>query len=114
MKLEINLSQFPFDTRSLRHDKGDIKSLGHGGFRVTCSDLIYTVRNQVLTIEKIERKYYHLKEGEIIQEGDEVEISSKWNDPPKWVKASERTIGTPAPDPRFISHRKYRRLINKN
>lgn len=55
-------------------------------------------------------KYYYLKEGEIIQEGDEVEMSAKWNDPPKWVPAAN-TVGQKAPDPAYISHRKYRRLI---
>jgi len=54
--------------------------------------------------------YYYLKEGEIVQEGDECEVSANWNDPPKWVPAG-RTVGTPAPDPSYISHRKYRRLI---
>lgn len=58
----------------------------------------------------MEKKYYILKKGEIIQEGDEVEISNKWNDPPKWVKAI--LIGSTAPDPQFIAHRKYRRIIN--
>ena len=57
-------------------------------------------------------EYYYLKKGEIVQQGDEVEMSAKWNDPPKWVKASENSIGTPAPDPQFMAHRVYRRLIN--
>jgi hypothetical protein len=55
-------------------------------------------------------KYYYLKEGEIVQEGDEVEISANWNDPPKWVPAV-RSVGSPAPDPSFPAHRKFRRLI---
>lgn len=49
--------------------------------------------------------YYYLKDGEIIQEGDECEVSANYNDPEKWVPAG-RTVGTRAPD-----HRKYRRLI---
>jgi len=57
-------------------------------------------------------KYYYLKKGEIIQQGDEVEMSAKYNDPPKWVDAAN-TIGTPAPDPQFMAHRVYRRLIEK-
>jgi len=57
----------------------------------------------------MEKEYYYLKEGEIIQEGDEVEVSAKWNDPPKWVPAGI-TVGQKAPDPAYISHRKYRRL----
>ena len=55
-------------------------------------------------------KYYHLKKGEIVQEGDEVEMSNSWNDPPKWVKAVN-SIGQPALDPQFPAHRKFRRLI---
>lgn len=55
--------------------------------------------------------YYYLKKGEIVQEGDEVEMSAKYNDPPNWVKASVHSIGTPAPDPQFMAHRVYRRLI---
>ena len=55
--------------------------------------------------------YYYLKKGEIVQEGDEVEMSAKYNDPAKWVKASKHSIGTPAPDPQFMAHRVYRRLI---
>lgn len=54
-------------------------------------------------------KYYYLKKGEEIKEGDEVEMSAEYNDPPKWVKAT--CIGQPAPDPQYIAHRKYRRLI---
>lgn len=57
----------------------------------------------------MENKYYHLKKGEIIQEGDEVEISSNCNDPVKWVLA--KSVGGAAPDPSFMAHRKYRRLI---
>lgn len=57
-----------------------------------------------------ENEYYYLKEGETIQEGDEVEMSAKWNDPPLWVPAAN-TVGQKAPDPAYISHRKYRRLI---
>ncbi len=57
-----------------------------------------------------EPKYYYLKKGEIIQEGDEVEMSNKYNDPAKWVKA-ENCIGEPAPDPQYMAHRIYRRLL---
>lgn len=60
---------------------------------------------------EVPAKYYYLKHGEIIQEGDEVEMSAKYNDPAKWVEASEHSIGTPAPDPQFMAHRVYRRLI---
>lgn len=56
-------------------------------------------------------KYYYLKKDEIVEDGDEVEMSAKYNDSAKWVKASEHSIGTPAPDPQFMAHRVYRRLI---
>ena len=54
-------------------------------------------------------KYYYLKKGEEIKEGDEVEVSNKWNDPAKWQKTIY--AGGLAPDPQFMAHRKYRRLI---
>lgn len=62
-------------------------------------------------VEKVNEneKYYYLKKGEIIQEGDEVEMSNKYNEDAKWVKA-EHCIGDPAPDPQFMAHRQYRRL----
>lgn len=55
--------------------------------------------------------YYYLKKGEIIQEGDECEMSAKYNDPAKWVPAGH-TVGQPAPDPKYMAHRIYRRLIH--
>ena len=55
-------------------------------------------------------EYRILEPGEIIQEGDEVDASSGWNDEARWVK-SEHCIGQPAPDWRFPSHRIYRRKI---
>lgn len=58
------------------------------------------------------KKYYYLKKGEIVQEGDEVEMSANYNDQAKWVKASVHSIGTPAPDPLFMAHRVFRRLIS--
>lgn len=57
--------------------------------------------------------YYYLKKDEIIQEGDEVEMSAKYNDDAKWQPAAH-TVGTPAPDPQFMAHRVYRRLIVDN
>lgn len=58
----------------------------------------------------IRAKYYLLKEGEIIQDGDEVEMSNTIHDPAKWIPAAN-TVGQAAPDPAYPSHRKYRRLI---
>lgn len=54
--------------------------------------------------------YYKLKKGELIKEGDECEVSNKYSDPPKWVDAGH-TVGSFAPDPSFMAHRIYRRLI---
>ena len=54
-------------------------------------------------------EYYYLKKGDVIQEGDEVEMS-EWPDEPKWVKTN--CVGQQAPDPQFPAHRVYRRLIN--
>jgi len=62
-------------------------------------------------MKSMENEYYYLKKGEIIRPGDEVEVSAKYNDPPKWVPASEQTIGTPAPDPQYMAHRIYRRKL---
>lgn len=73
----------------------------------------YVYRVPFSIVESSEKKYYHLKSGEIVQEGDEVEMSDKMNDPAKWVKASTNSIGKPAPDPAFPAHRKFRRLISK-
>lgn len=58
----------------------------------------------------IRGEFYMLKEGEIIQEGDEVEMSNTIHDPAKWEPA-ENTVGLKAPDPAYVSHRKYRRLV---
>jgi len=55
-------------------------------------------------------KYYYLQEGEIVQEGDEVEMSNTIHDPALWVPA-DNTVGQAAPDPAYPSHRKYRRLV---
>lgn len=56
-------------------------------------------------------KYYYLKKGEIVQPGDEVEMSAKYNDDTKWVSAVN-SIGTPAPDPQYMAHRVFRRRIS--
>ena len=58
-------------------------------------------------------QYRTLNEGEIIQEGDEVEVSNGWNAPPSWVSAGH-TVGKPAPNPNFPAHRIYRRPITDN
>lgn len=53
-------------------------------------------------------RYRNLNEGEIIELGDEVQVSAKYNDPPKWVPAGI-TVGQQAPNPHFMAHRVYRR-----
>ena len=53
-----------------------------------------------------DRRYRQLSEGEVIEAGDEVLC----DDDRGWELASERTIGTLAPDPLCMAHRMYRRL----
>jgi len=54
-------------------------------------------------------KYYYLKEGDTIQDGDEVEMSNDIHAVAKWVPAN--CIGQKAHDPNYPSHRMYRRLL---
>jgi hypothetical protein len=56
--------------------------------------------------------YYYLKKGELIQEGDEVDVSNGWNDPAEWRLAL--SVGDTAPDPAYPAHRQYRRRITHN
>lgn len=44
-----------------------------------------------------------------VKEGEEVEVSNNHNDPSKWQKTN--CVGGLAPDPSFMSHRKYRHLL---
>ena len=54
--------------------------------------------------------YRHLKKGEIIQEGDEIDrCVDAWRDDPVWEPAGN--IGEPAPDPQYPAHRQYRRPV---
>jgi hypothetical protein len=56
--------------------------------------------------------YRILKRGEIIQEGDETDrCTDPWRDDPAWEPAGN--IGQPAPDPKYPSHRIYRRKVDK-
>jgi hypothetical protein len=62
--------------------------------------------------EKARSKFYYLKKGEIIKEGDECGTTEKYNDTGyKWEKETV-CVGQPAPDPQYMSHRKYRRLVS--
>lgn len=53
--------------------------------------------------------YYYLEKGEVIKEGDEVEVSSKYNDSARWQPT--KCAGGLAPDPEIMSHRIYRRKL---
>ena len=58
-----------------------------------------------------DKAYRMLSEGEVIKEGDEVDICNDgWRDDPKWVTA--KAIGKLAPNPNYPSHRRYRRKIS--
>jgi len=60
-----------------------------------------------------EDEYYSLKEGDIIKAGDEIDrCNNAWHDDARWVEV-KNCIGTPAPNPQYVSHRQYRRKIKK-
>lgn len=51
-----------------------------------------------------------LKKDEIIEEGDEVDVcNNPWHDEPKWTKTT--CVGQKTLDPKYPSHRIYRREI---
>ena len=55
--------------------------------------------------------YYYLESGDLIKEGDEIDACNDgWRDKAKW-KVATNCIGQKAPNPRYPSHRKYRRKI---
>jgi hypothetical protein len=59
-----------------------------------------------------DKRYRQLNEGEAIMAGDEVDMSRDgWRDDPKWVATT--CAGELAPDPRYASHRVYRRKITE-
>ena len=61
----------------------------------------------------MDKKYRLLKEGEIIQGGDEVDMCRDgWRDDPVWVKAV--CLGKKVPDSTYPSHRRYRREVKEN
>ncbi|GAB1084976.1 hypothetical protein M2H09_20900, partial [Vibrio vulnificus] len=52
-----------------------------------------------------------LNEGEVIKEGDYVDVTNDgWRDNPEWKLAT--CIGEQAPDPSYPSHRTYRRIVD--
>lgn len=57
-------------------------------------------------------RYRMLEDGEIVQAGDEVDACRDgWRDEPKWEPAIN-SVGHPAPNPAYPSHRRFRRLID--
>lgn len=55
-------------------------------------------------------EYRLLEKGEIIKAGDECDVCCDgWRDAPKWVDVVDKTVGDPAPDRKYPSHRRYRR-----
>ncbi len=69
------------------------------------------MKGNVMTKE-IRPKYRRLESGEIIQEGDEYDnCIDAWKDDAVWIPATD--VGKKAPNPRYVSHRKYRRRIDQ-
>jgi hypothetical protein len=54
-------------------------------------------------------KYYYLKKGDVVLIGDEVEITNQYSPQQTWQKTI--CAGTIAPDPRFMTNKKYRRSV---
>lgn len=82
---------------------------------VYIDDNIDIIENEAKKIKIMEYKetdwvnYRPLEKGEIIKYGDEI-----LHDKKGWHAVKIRTIGTRAPDPRFTSHRQFRRPIKKS
>lgn len=58
------------------------------------------------------KNWRYLEAGELIQAGDETDRSvDSWKDWPKWEPVHPKDIGQPAPDPRFVAHRIFRRWV---
>lgn len=57
-------------------------------------------------------EYRYLEKDELIEEGDEIDAcADAWRDPPRWEPVHPSSVGKPAPDPQYPSHRRYRRRI---
>jgi len=57
-----------------------------------------------------DKKYILLEKGEIVRQGDEVDMCrDAWRDPPNWILAVY-SVGDSVPDPSYPSHRQFRRL----
>ena len=55
--------------------------------------------------------FYYLNEGEIICYGDQVEVSARAKDDPKWEAVPQHMVGKPAGDPKCEAHSTYRRRL---
>lgn len=70
--------------------------------------VVYTAQ----TVTNDEVRYRRLEEGELIQEGDEIDSCvNAWHDDAVW-KPVTNGIGTPAPNHNYVAHRQYRRPIS--
>ena len=60
-------------------------------------------------------EYRSLEDGEIIKEGDQRDMCRDgWRDHAKWETVRSSEVGGKAPNPRFPSHRQYRRLLSED
>ena len=76
-------------------------------------EAVHAGREERLESEYQSTFYRRLEYGEIIQQGDEIDgCGNPMKDWPVWEPAGN--IGEPAPDPKYPSHRQYRRRIKSN
>lgn len=57
------------------------------------------------------QEYRILREGEIIQAGDEADASRTPFDDVKWLPVSEHMVGRKAPNPLLLAHTIFRRPV---
>ena len=72
----------------------------------SCAQEVINEQNARIRELEIER-YIYLKKGDIVQEGDEAEVSNGWNAEAKWQTVTSG--GRVAPDPQYPAHTIYRR-----
>ena len=57
-------------------------------------------------------EYHYLEKGEIVQEDDETDkCVDPWRDAAVWKKVHPGNVGDAAPDPKYPSHRIFRRKL---
>ena len=63
-----------------------------------------------------DNRYRPLAQGEVVTESDErLYEDHPWHGGnPWWGRPQPADVGQPAPDPRFVSHRQFRRRIDGN